>query len=374
MSVIGFVNFFDLLPTLLALTLSPGHFYKRLPQYIRNKNSWFKTPIKFFTSAVALIVAQLFFFENDLLSRSGFGDQKLVAKYVALICITAPLTLPIICLILRIFLTFTPTNFAPALPKSLRINFLIPLSMFTYTRLNYTRFLWSVFYFGIYFYLALQVLQLIGIYEIRTVNFLGSIGENRCASEYDALDPIHIVPKEQRDRYMEACLREDEVSGRTNARNMFFGLLIVPAGFVIFAVLGYVIIINPYLWLLKISLKIPTKRMHKSDAWSVNEPLLKLIEGGRRKDVKIADADFVLLRLAISRLEVKIKKDDHDASAQKGEFLAMLRMERQQIYTKTLRLDNLRKLAFDDATPARIRTRLISAADLVDRLLLSSKA
>jgi hypothetical protein len=63
LSVLGFVNVLDLMPTLLATTLSPRHFYKRVPQIVANKRTWYKTPIKFLSSGVALIVLLLLFLD-----------------------------------------------------------------------------------------------------------------------------------------------------------------------------------------------------------------------------------------------------------------------------------------------------------------------
>jgi hypothetical protein len=81
----------------------------------------------------------------------------------------------------------------------------------------------------------------------------------------------------------------DEVSGK-KTQIMYLENTVVHFAFVMFAVFGYVIVINPYLWLLRASLRIPTKRMHLSDALSLNEQISTLVDRAIRKRPKKLDA------------------------------------------------------------------------------------
>jgi hypothetical protein len=194
LSVIGFVNVLDLMPTLLGTVLSPRHFYTRIPQIIAEKRTWYKSPIKFLTSGVSLIVILLFYFDFDILEENGLTDKTLVARYLFVICLVAPLLIPLIALIFRIGLGIIFS--IPGLSQSsaglspILITLMVPLSPWTYARLDYRHFLWSVFYFGVYFYIALQIYQLIGFYIIE---YGGEVADfvmrkaDRCLSHVDDL-------------------------------------------------------------------------------------------------------------------------------------------------------------------------------------------
>jgi len=41
----------------------------------------------------------------------------------------------------------------------------------------------------------------------------------------------------------------------------------------LFAMIGYIILINPYLWLLRASVVIPTKRMHRGDCYALRDSI-----------------------------------------------------------------------------------------------------
>ena len=61
LGLVKYVNFMEPTITIAAIALSPHHFFNRLPQYISRKNSWFGSPVKFFTQGVALMAAFSFF-------------------------------------------------------------------------------------------------------------------------------------------------------------------------------------------------------------------------------------------------------------------------------------------------------------------------
>jgi hypothetical protein len=57
--VFGYINFVGLIPTFAAVALAPNHFFRRLPYYLTGKVNYYKTPIKFLTSGVSLMVISL---------------------------------------------------------------------------------------------------------------------------------------------------------------------------------------------------------------------------------------------------------------------------------------------------------------------------
>ena len=202
------VNVINLLPTLLAITFVPFHFYKRLPGYISSKYTWFKTPLKFFSGSLAMIFMLLTYMSPDALNAAGVSDKTAAIKYLALICLTTPITIPLICVIIglggNITYMFPPLR----MPNVISSSLLIPLSPWTYARLDYRQFLWSIFYFGIYFFIACQVVQIIGIGELVLASKALKHGElvsegkalkraDTCAFEIAKLDPNHVLPQKK---------------------------------------------------------------------------------------------------------------------------------------------------------------------------------
>ena len=161
----GFVNVFDLLPTLLAIMLSPRHFYRRLPQYVQSNNIWFKTPLKFFTSGVTLIVALLFFLSPgcSFYDRSPGPETNWLLRRVDMLNsftdVANSLSYPS-----RFFGVYICSYRAPPCQSIFE---LISSFFYRHSRIYVyitKNFLGRCSISGTYFYITLQVLQLIGIY------------------------------------------------------------------------------------------------------------------------------------------------------------------------------------------------------------------
>src|ERR1017187_7159243 len=95
-----------LLPTFAAIAIDPDHFFRRLPQYIRNKKSWVKTPLKFFTSGLGFIAAILFFWGKDELVGSDITERS-VYWYAVVTGACAPFLVPVVCLFLLVLYNIT---------------------------------------------------------------------------------------------------------------------------------------------------------------------------------------------------------------------------------------------------------------------------
>lgn len=311
--LISYVNVLDLLPTLFAITLAPGHFYARLPRYILSKRSWFKTPVKFLTSGATLIVSLLLFLAPDTLAEAGVADKRTLALYVTAICLTAPLWIPAICLIFEVLFALAAlSNLHPA-PPPILTGLLVPLSPWTYSRLDYNRFLWSIFYYGVYFFIALQVLLLIGFYELIA---LKSIVGASSSSE-------------------------------------FFQLLLGPLG--IFALIGYALLINPYLWLLRASVIIPTKLMHRGYCYNIRGLIAEFTRRAKRGKWEQIARRLGLFARRVADLEKIVAVQDRKARNSVSNYLGKLKEERSEVFEKLLRTDGLRPLLESGAVPPEIR-------------------
>jgi hypothetical protein len=364
--LLGYVNVIDLLPTLLAITLAPRHFYMRLPQYTKSKRSWFKTPLKFFTSGVTLIVTLLFILAPDALKLANIDDRTVAARYVAVICLASPIAIPIFCLALRFLLGMASAIPNVSIPKSLKSNLLIPVSPRTYARLRLASFSWSIFYYGIYFFIASQVVQLFAFYEMQLFGFMVSInsGAYRCNSELSKLDPTGITSIELREKFMKDCLMLHGNSSSTS----YEGFML--CGFIgIFAIAAYFIVVNPYLSVLRASVKIPTKRMHRSDWYEVKETIdefaLAVHKGAKKNQWKGAQITLGNLEEVLARLMRDIVRQDRAASKLAGIYLEKLKRERRAVIKKLIPTGALESLRESESLPYDLRVRIIS---LVDRL------
>jgi hypothetical protein len=366
LSLFGFVNFLDMAPTLIAITLSPSHFYSRLPQYVRSKDTWFKTPLKFFTSGLALVVALLFFFDAGALNEFGLDDKTEIARYLALICITCPITIPLACLMFRAMLAASSAiPGSSSLPKTIRINLLIPLSLWTYIRLDYRSFVWAIFYFGIYFYICTQILQIIALYELYAIG-LFDYWTDECMSFVSKIDPNHTMPDTEIVRYLDRCHKTREMLHQDSP----YAKQTMVAGFwVMLGLAGYGILINPYLCLLRACAKIPTKRMHRSDCHTVKDCIEAIIAVNRKKEPHVKSV-ISRLEQALDRLEMNGAKQDRKARNYASKYSEILSRERYHIRKRVLGVDKLRAALEREPLPSIYADRIGSIEDHLVRLSL----
>jgi hypothetical protein len=365
-SLISYINILDLVPTLLAITLAPWHFYTRLPQYVVTKNTWFKTPLKFFTSGVTLIAAMLLLVATDVLTSIGVSDKATLARYIAFICLATPIIMPMVCLAIRILLAVAST-FSRA-PNPFRYTLLIPLDPMTYVRLRGVTFFWSIFYFGIYFFVAAQLLQLFGFYEFKFFDFLDSkVNADQCIAELARLDPSGVISPSQRQSYLDSCHAVANLHKPAISPEEFMFL-----GFIgIFACVGYLMLVNPYIWLLRASMIIPTKRIHKSDCTDVAEIIVRLSSSVSKKKLKRIAADIRNLERSVATLAKRVVDEDRRAMRQKPKYFAILQRERAGIFRQMLQIDKLRELSTSEGLSIEVHAKLVS---LLDRLEMLSTA
>jgi hypothetical protein len=340
--LVAYVNIIDLLPTLLAITLAPWHFYARLPQYLVNKRTWFKTPLKFFTSAITLIVALIFLLAPDVMTEAGISDKTVIAGYLAIICLSAPFTVPLVCLVIRILLGIASA--APGgqtSPRSIRANLLIPLSPWTYIRLDWISYFWSLFYYGIYFYIGLQFLQLIGLYQLEFIGFIHRKSD-KCLSFITNIDPNHVLS--ETDHYLERCRSLDKMIHPSSMQPEQIAFLAMSG---LFAIIGYFILVHPYIWLLRASVKIPTKLMHRHDCYEIAEAITQFTSAAaarRQRSNRIART-ITNLERSVTAFERNIANQNRKARDRGSNYLKTLQQERGKVFSKVIRTDSLRSFA-----------------------------
>src|SRR5919201_5533131 len=66
LGIVKYINVLGLIMPLAAITLASEHFFHRLPQYMSTKESWFGSPVKFFTRGVTLMATLSFFIGNTI--------------------------------------------------------------------------------------------------------------------------------------------------------------------------------------------------------------------------------------------------------------------------------------------------------------------
>lgn len=158
---IKLVKYFDLirlLPTLYMIVFAPAHFFKCLPAIRKEKKPYYLTPLQFVTNSAALQVVLLTFMFPDGVAMS----KETLFLYNVVVVITSPVLIACTCIVVLILWFFCahiwPINhLANELPFN-HHGALIPLSPSTYINLDGGRYFWSLFYYYLYFYCMLLLI------------------------------------------------------------------------------------------------------------------------------------------------------------------------------------------------------------------------
>lgn len=132
-------------------------------------------------------------------------------------------------------------------------------------------------------------------------------------------------------------------------------------------ILGYIILINPYIWLLRTAVKIPTKRMHKADCYEISN-LIKLIASRKGKKSRLYKVEFARLDRLIFGIERNVKTQNIKANCLSPKYRTLLLLERTSIYKKMLYSADFRKIIDSPSFPSEFRSHLVSLADRIDKL------
>lgn len=140
-----------------------------------------------------------------------------------------------------------------------------------------------------------------------------------------------------------------------------------------FAIIGYFVLINPYLWLLRASAIIPTKRMHHSDCYDIRDQINQLTSYAGGRKWKPIGRKLAIFRLSVRNLEKSVGAQNCKVRNFAPKYLEKLIRERSEVFGKLLRSDKLRLLLETDAVPTEIRESLCPLLDRIDRLWLVSE-
>ena len=337
-ALIGYVNIVGLAPTLLAIAFAPRHFFERLPGYLTSKFTWVKTPLKFLTSSTSsLAVLYLLTVPADIVQGAGLKAED-VAKVFLCVALLSPLLAPLACgflyFLLRVFSIMPQVK----VDRSLRAGFLIPLSPLSYFHVRPKRYFWSIFYYGVYFCIALYAIM-----------FTFEFG-----------------------MWLIAQLPSPDPGGSTAAVGVF-----TSSAFLLVALVGYLLLIVPYIELLRASALIPAPGMHRVDAYLVQEALALLTPQVLAKSGRTRRILTNKLVAATDALNQSINRQAHRIAAVPPDKRVAALEKRRRIYTKIIKVDELEQCLDEqaDGSPdhakllqqiARLRTLAVPARLIAD--------
>lgn len=296
-SLVSYVNFLELVPTLACLGFAPRHFFRRLPQTLSGKRTLFHTPVKFFANFAALFLMLFFLRHGELKSIT---DPQQASWFMLLLI---PLT-PVLMYVLGLgtYLLYGIVRFAPngdSFPTPNHGDFRLLLSPVTYFRIDPSRYLWGLFYISLYFIAAWQVTQVVLALSVLAIAYIWS-----------SLGDGHLAVR---------------------------GILIL-FGIGLAAITVHGFVLQPYLALLRASLRYPTRAVLESDVHQLRERVQEFLalpnnsvefpEQARQYAVMFAD---------------EIRRHDSLASQQESdvEFNADIRRSRCEILLAALQLDRI---------------------------------
>ena len=301
-ALVSHVNIVGLAPTLLARAFVPRHFFDRLPAYFTSKYTWVKTPLKFLTSATsALAILYLLTVPAEIVEATGLKAED-VAKFFLVIALLSPLLAPLVCgflyLLLRVFSIMPQVK----VDRSLRAQFLIPLSPLSYCHLRLKRFFWSIFYYGVYFCIALYALVL-------------------------ALDF---------GMWLVAQAPPPDPNGSTAATGVFTSL-----AFLFVAMVGYLLLIVPYIEVLRAAVLFQSPGMHRVDAYLVQEVIAHLVSPVLAKPGRTRRILTNKLVAVTDALDGSIRQQERRMTTASTDKHASASAKRRKIYAKIIQVEEL---------------------------------
>ena len=169
-SLISYINFLGLIPTILSLALVPRHFFRRLPLVLQQKKPQFRTPVAFFVNGSVLFYLAFSLRHKEF---AGYAEGlELVAQMLVLIPIT-PIAMALLALVLWCIYQLPrliPTQ--TAFPQPNPYPLFSALSFQVYRNLDWPRYFWGLFYISVYFVSSWQFAMLAAGYGYRLNNFL----------------------------------------------------------------------------------------------------------------------------------------------------------------------------------------------------------
>jgi hypothetical protein len=155
-SLLSYINFVGMIPTIAVMSASPEHFFARVPTNGTAYNSAYKTPLKLLTSfatLVALVIARL---SPDVAGRLNLRLVIILAAPLV------PLLMVFFAAVIRLLqFGFTPLWFRQTWRSAILVTTAILKYIFSwesYAALDARRYAWACLYFYTYSYVALAAI------------------------------------------------------------------------------------------------------------------------------------------------------------------------------------------------------------------------
>lgn len=159
MSLVRHVNLVRLVPATYMAAVHPYHFFKSVPSILARKKPYYPTPLQFLSN---LAILQLLVLAWFLPNSPAYDKEGVVMMNLALVAVS-PLVVAIFCAMLLFLwvIAYAFSQFSRVLIGMFSFNMralLIPLSIWSYSKMDWRHYLWSLFYFYGYFYFTLIVI------------------------------------------------------------------------------------------------------------------------------------------------------------------------------------------------------------------------
>jgi len=304
--LIKYVNFIELVPTVIAISTVPQHFFRRLPQILKGKNSVHKTPIAFFSKMLTLTTLGLLYIYSDIFQKFSLEKSDIVFELLLLSLLIPILVIIVILIILPILLyqAFCFSAFDSDYPQWNIYPLIVILSPKTYSRLNWTKYFWGLFYYSLYFYITFQFMLFIGsLLWVATVYLI--------------------------------------------TESLVFSIRLILGITTLFALSSYQVVIRPYYELLRNSMEIPSITIHRADGYSIGVDVDRILRDLPQKEVRKRLWKRTLKR-ALSKIPKELlklkkifKKQNFDAQFIDLSLRQKLYEERRNFYNTILQIDTL---------------------------------
>ncbi|MEM9366135.1 MAG: hypothetical protein AAGD07_09070 [Planctomycetota bacterium] len=298
LGLVSYVNFIELIPSLVAIAVAPRHFFRRLPMTLRGHRPLFQTPVKFFFNFAALFLFLFFLRHADL--PSVIQEQHAIWYLPLMIPLTPPCMfgLGIITLFLYQLPRLAPNG--DAFPPPNGGAFKLLLSPQTYLNLDSGRFFWGLFYISGYFVAAWQVVQvLVALIFLGIVHVSSALGEG------------HAIPK----------------------------LIVSLLGVAIAALSIHGLVLHPYIEMLRASLRRPTRAIYEIDVHEIAQIVKAYLAlpGSESTLDTSANTLFKAISEETDVLHRVIAQQNVDFELSEDDALERIRVHRDALSIKALR-------------------------------------
>lgn len=297
-SLISYINFLGLVPTILSLALVPRHFFRRLPLILQQKKPLFRTPIAFFVNG-SILFYLLFSLRHK--EFAGYAEGLgLVAQMLVLIPIT-PIAMALLAIVL--WCIYQLPGLIPTrnpFPRPNPYPLYSAVSFQVYRNLDWPRYFWGLFYISIYFVTSWQFAMLTAGYAYRlNLYLLDTFSTNRGIVE----------------------------------------VIIIIVSLVCVAGITHLLVFRPYGEMLRASLKQPLKNIFLADIYDLQEAVSDFLLKSEGREINADDMKRFCIGLELPLLAYRktLQAQNFDYAPWPKELLE----SRLHIFNDAVRLEEL---------------------------------